>query len=320
MASQSKNTLPIAVVFSNLFRNFPRLILTNLIFAVPLAAVFFLLRLLVSALGLDYNAALFVQLLTVIFVFPFYAGVVKITSKMAVGEEKVGIFRNFFSAVKENFFRFLIHGAVLYVAVVFSYVSLSLYINLLSQNSAFLGALIVSIIVAVFFLFMFFYIPSMTVTFDLPMRAIYKNSLLMSYGELKKNFIGLFGLFCVAVISMTFLMACYGSRLAVVIVTIALVALLLPSVSSFIINAAVYERMCAIVTDNTVQAQKINEKINSVKQRQGAESGADFKERLKNFVIDEKLSDDEYVYFDGRMVKKGALVKMKKEALESEDN
>ena len=320
MASQSKNTLPIAVVFSNLFRNFPRLILTNLIFAVPLAAVFFLLRLLVSALGLDYNAALFVQLLTVIFVFPFYAGVVKITSKMAVGEEKVGIFRNFFSAVKENFFRFLIHGAVLYVAVVFSYVSLSLYINLLSQNSAFLGALIVSIIVAVFFLFMFFYIPSMTVTFDLPMRAIYKNSLLMSYGELKKNFIGLFGLFCVAVISMTFLMACYGSRLAVVIVTIALVALLLPSVSSFIINAAVYQRMCAIVTDNTVQAQKINEKINSVKQRQGAESGADFKERLKNFVIDEKLSDDEYVYFDGRMVKKGALVKMKKEALESEDN
>ena len=320
MASQSKNTLPIAVVFSNLFRNFPRLILTNLIFAVPLAAVFFLLRLLVSALGLDYNAALFVQLLTVIFVFPFYAGVVKITSKMAVGEEKVGIFRNFFSAVKENFFRFLIHGAVLYVAVVFSYVSLSLYINLLSQNSAFLGALIVSIIVAVFFLFMFFYIPSMTVTFDLPMRAVYKNSLLMSYGELKKNFIGLFGLFCVAVISMTFLMACYGSRLAVVIVTIALVALLLPSVSSFIINAAVYERMCAIVTDNTVQAQKINEKINSVKQRQGAESGADFKERLKNFVIDEKLSDDEYVYFDGRMVKKGALVKMKKEALESEDN
>ena len=308
------------MVFSNLFRNFPRLILTNLIFAVPLAAVFFLLRLLVSALGLDYNAALFVQLLTVIFVFPFYAGVVKITSKMAVGEEKVGIFRNFFSAVKENFFRFLIHGAVLYVAVVFSYVSLSLYINLLSQNSAFLGALIVSIIVAVFFLFMFFYIPSMTVTFDLPMRAIYKNSLLMSYGELKKNFIGLFGLFCVAVISMTFLMACYGSRLAVVIVTIALVALLLPSVSSFIINAAVYERMCAIVTDNTVQAQKINEKINSVKQRQGAESGADFKERLKNFVIDEKLSDDEYVYFDGRMVKKGALVKMKKEALESEDN
>ena len=39
MASESqKNTLPIAAVFTNLFHNFPRLVLTNLLFAVPLSA------------------------------------------------------------------------------------------------------------------------------------------------------------------------------------------------------------------------------------------------------------------------------------------
>ena len=39
MANENK-TLPIARVFSNLFHGFPKLLLTNLLFAIP-AAVFF---------------------------------------------------------------------------------------------------------------------------------------------------------------------------------------------------------------------------------------------------------------------------------------
>ena len=135
MASQPKNTLPIAAVFSNLFRNIPRLVLLNLIFAVPLGAVFSLLWLLV----------------------PFFSGIVRITSKMSAGEEKVEIFRNYFHTVRENFLRFLVHGIVLYVAVIFSYYSLSLYIKLVSQNAVFFGPLLISIIVMVCFCFMFFY-------------------------------------------------------------------------------------------------------------------------------------------------------------------
>ena len=138
--------------------------------------------------------------------------------------------------------------------------------------------------------------------------------------ELKKNFIGLFGLFCVSVIAMTFLIACYGSSLAVIIVTIAVMALYLPSFSCFIVNAAVYERMYEMVTNKNARSQKLDEKINAEKQKRIKQEQKDeFKQRLIEFEIDENVSDDEYIYFNGRMVKKRVLVKMKQEALESEE-
>ncbi len=175
MASQSHSeTLPISAVFSKLFRNFHRLMLTNLLFAVPME-----------------EQARLVMLLALIPIFPFYAGVVKVTIKIASGEEKTPVFRNFISGVRENFLRFLVHGAVLYVAVVFSYVSFNIYLKLISANAIFMGPLIITILIMLFLLFMFFYLPAMTVTFDIPMRYIYKNSFLMSYGELKKNFTAL---------------------------------------------------------------------------------------------------------------------------------
>ena len=132
MASQSqKDTLPIAVVFSNLFRNLPRLMLTNLLFAVPLGAFFALFWFLTTVLPLSDMQASMLMLLTIILVFPFYAGVVKVTAKMTDGEEKVPVFSNYFSAVKDNFLRFLVHGVVLfYRRCGFSVVSVNLYVKL----------------------------------------------------------------------------------------------------------------------------------------------------------------------------------------------
>ncbi len=316
MASQPKNTLPIAAVFSNLFRNIPRLVLLNLIFAVPLGAVFSLLWLLVSALDPEYNIRLLMMLLTVPLSYPFFSGIVRITSKMSAGEEKVEIFRNYFHTVRENFLRFLVHGIVLYVAVIFSYYSLSLYIKLVSQNAVFFGPLLISIIVMVCFCFMFFYIPLLTVTFEMPMKNIYKNSLLMSYGELKKNFTALLGLFFLTVISMTLLIACYGSRIAVVIVTALLLALFVPAIAAFIIHAAIYERMYAMITDKSTQTQAVNEKIRAQTKPDKTQTRAEFLAMVRGFELDESIPDDEYVYFNGKMVKKSVIKKLKAEAAE----
>ncbi len=317
MASQTpKDTLPIAAVFSNLFRNFPRLMLTNLLFAVPLGAFFALFWWLTVLFGISSDYAVLVQLLMVIPVFPFYAGVVKITAKMVLGEERVPVVRTFFGAVKENFLRFLVHGVIFYAAVVFSYVSVSLYIRLLSQSTLFVGPLIISVIVILFFTFMFFYIPAMTVTFDIPMKYIYKNSLLMSYGELKKNFIALLGLLLVFVVSTTLLIACYGSPVAVVIVTVILAAVLVPSIASFIIHSAVYERMYQMITDKSSRAEAIDAKIQETKTGVKPAAKDEMKEALKNFEIDESVPDDEYIYFNGRMMKKSVIVKLKQESEE----
>ena len=317
MASQTpKDTLPISAVFSNLFRNFPRLILTNLIFAVPLGAFFALFWWITVLFNISEDYAVLVQLLMAIPVFPFYAGVVKITAKMASHEEKVPVFKTFVGAVKENFLRFLVHGVVFYAAVVFSYVSLSLYIRLLSQSMLFVGPLVISVIVILFFTFMFFYIPSMTVTFDIPMKYIYKNSLLMSYGELKKNFIALLGLFLLFVLSTTFLIACYGSPVAVIIVTIILAAVLVPAVASFIINSAVYERMYEMITNKSARTEEIDIKIKETRTGVKKPDKDEMREALKNFEIDDSIPDDEYIYFNGRMMKKSVIVKLKQESEE----
>ncbi len=322
MASQpQKDTLPIAIVFSNLFRNFPRLVLTNLLFAIPLGAFFSLFWFLTYVMKPDPSYTVLVLLLTVIPSFPFYAGVVRITAKISAGEEKVPVFSNFISGVKDNLLRFLVHGVVFYIAAVFSYVSVSLYIGLLSKSTLFVGPLIISVIVILFFTFMFFYIPSMTVTFDIPMKYIYKNSFLMSYGELKRNFIGLFGLFFLMVVSTTLLIACYGSRVAVVIVTILLVALIIPAVASFIINSAVFKGMYDMITDKAAQSKEIDRKIDDVKNKKSNTIDKDeFMESVKNFEPDEDVSDDEYIYFNGKMMKQGVIKQMKQKALEREES
>lgn len=318
MASQSKKeTLPITAVITNLFRNLPRLMLTNLLFAVPMAAFLGLFWFLGTLLPLDSMQQNLLTLLTLVPLSPFYAGVVKVTVKMASGEEKTPVWSNFFSAVKENFGRFLIHGAVFYVAVVFSYISFSIYLHLISVNMLFVAPFVITIIIMLVLAFMFFYIPAMTVTFDIPMKYIYKNSFLMSYGELKNNFIGLFGLFLLTVVSTTFLIACYGSPVAVVIVTAVLAAVFVPAIAAFIIHSAVYAQMYAMITDRSRQMEKINAKIDAKKQEHAAQSRDELLESLRNFEVDESIPDDEYVYFNGRMVKNGTLKKLKKEAEES---
>ena len=143
----------------------------------------------------------------------------------------------------------------------------------------------------------------------------------MSYGEIKRNLLGLFGLIVLAAISTTFLLACNASAVAVIICTVVLAGLFVTAIAAYIINYAVLKQMYVMITDKSVSAKAIDAKIlEAEKKRQKKAELDDFKERLKEFEIDESLSDDEYIYFDGRMMKKSVLAKLKQEALESEES
>lgn len=325
MVSQ-KPTFPLARVVINLFYSFPKLVLTNILFAIPLSVFFVALWAVSSIEGISYVASVLIRLAVIIPVFPFYAGVAQITARLVKGDKNISVYKNFVVAVKENFLRFLVHGIVIFAAVIFSYLSIRLYASMLAQNSVFLFLMIISIIVSVFFAFMFFYIPSMTVTFDISMKNIYRNSLLMSFGELKKNLTAVFGLFLLFVICSTFLFACMGNAVAIVIVSAVLMIFIVPAVSTFIINSAVYERMYAMIIDNTSESKSIDEKI-AKKQKEAVKSSdeakkinEEFKEKLRKFEIDENADGDEYIYFNGKMIKRSVLIKMKKDAEESELN
>lgn len=315
-----KNLLAVTKFFSNLFRNFPRLLLTNILFAIPFALFFAIFWSINTFTGINSNFILF---LTAIPVFPFYAGVVQVTSHMVRGEENVDVLHNFIAGTKENFKRFLVHGVVFYLAIFFSYFSINMYIGFGKQENIFYGLLAVSILITIFFLFMFFYIPSMTVTFDLSMKNIYKNSALMTFGEFKHNLAAIFGLIILALLCATVLLCC-STPIALIIATIILILFLVPSIMSFIINSAVYKSMYNMIVKKEEKSQTIDKKIENRRKGQFIDeeetSKKEIDAELLKLEIDESANGDEYIFFNGKMVKRSVLIKLKKEAEEKERN
>lgn len=319
-AEKSSLAVSVTKFFSNLFHNIQKLLLTNLLFAIPLAVFFAIFWVVNTFAGINSNFILF---LTVIPVFPFYAGVVQVTSHMARGENDVDVIHNFISGVKENFKRFIVHGVVFYIAMFFSYFSINMYIGFGKQDNIFYALLAISILITVFFLFMFFYIPSMTVTFDLSMKNIYKNSALMTFGEFKHNIIAVFGLLLLALVCATVLMCCY-TPIALIIATIILVLFIVPSIMSFIINYAVYESMYNMIVKKEEKSQTIDKKIENRRKGQFIDeeetSNKEIDEELLKLEIDESANGDEYIFFNGKMVKRSVLLRLKKEAEERKMN
>ena len=313
--SAEKNSVALSNFFTSFFHNIPRLLLTNLLFALPFA-VFFGIFYLIQAYLLK---SIFVLFLTVIPLFPFYAGVTQVTAHMARGEEEVDVIHNYIAGIKENYLRFLFHGLVLFGAIVFSYFSISLYISLASSVSGFFYVLLViSIIIAIIFLFAFYYLPSMTVTFDLSMKNIYKNSMLMTFGELKHNLIATFGLFILALFCATAIFCC-GDGIALIIVTAILALFIVPSIMSYIINFAVYPNMYSMITNGKKKTKEIDRKLEN---RRNGQLFDDEPEKpfvpddFNDLEIDSTKDGDEYIFYNGKMVKRSVLIKQMQQSKE----
>lgn len=309
--SNEKSPVALTTFITSLFHNLPKLLLTNLLFAVPSAVFFGLFWFINTATGLNSNFILF---LTAIPLFPFYAGVAQVTSHMVREDENVDVVHNFISGIKENFLRFLVHGVVLYAAMFFSYYSITMYASFGKFNGMFYILLAISIIVSIFFLFSFYYIPPMTVTFDISMKNIYKNSALMTFGEFKHNIIATLGLFVLFLICATVLMCCYVP-IAVIIATIILALFLVPSVMSFIINSAVYKPMYKAIVGGDEKSKEIDKKIenrkNGIFDDSEETSQKNIAEGLLNIEVDENANGDEYIYYNGKMIKRSVLLKLK---------
>jgi hypothetical protein len=108
------------------------------------------------------------------------------------------------------------------------------------------------------------------------------------------------------------------------IATVILALFFVPSISSFIINSAVYNRMYVMIADNSAESKNVDKKL-SDKRSELADRKNKNKpvqpnyDELKKLEIDESADMDEFVYFNGRMMKRGTLLKLKKEALNKEN-
>ncbi len=313
---------PIAIsltkFITGLFHNFTRLMYTNLLFGLPTVIFFAIFWVINTFTGIN---SIFILFLATIPSFPLYAGVVQVTSHMARGEEEIDVLSNFKAGVKENYKRFLVHGTIFYAALIFGYYSILLYSSFGKTNSHFFVFLAFSIAIAIFFLFAFYYIPSMTVTFDMSMKHIYKNSALMTFGELKNNIIATFGLIVLLLLCATILFCCYVP-IAVIIASIILGFLVVPSIASFIINSAVYKPMYTMIVDSEQKSKEIDKKMENRRKGQFYDDiekiKPDITQGFDNVQIDADGDADEYIYHNGRMVKRSVLLKMKKEVENAE--
>ncbi len=319
--SSEKTSVSVALTnfFASLFHNLPKLLLTNLLFAVPFAVFFAIFWIINRLCNLD---SMFILFLTAIPLFPFYAGVTQVTSHMVRGEQDINVFDNFISGVKDNLVRFLVHGVIFYFAIFFSYYSIVLYGKMAAQSGIFYVPLVLCIFISVFFLFVFFYASPMTVTFDLSMKNIYKNSALMTFGELKHNVFAVFGLLILFLVCATVLFCC-GTSVAVIIATIVISLFFVPSIMSFIINSAVYKGMYSIIVEKDKKSAGIDKKMENRRKGQffddEDEDEPSIIDDFSGVEIDETKDGSEYIFYKGKMIQRSVLIKLKKEAQQKEN-
>ena len=302
-----KAKLGITRFFSGYLRNFHKMLLANLLFAVPLLAFWAIFHFINTLTGLHLA---FISFAPIIFVFPFFAGITLFTRDVVLERENAPVVKLFFKGLKENFLYFLIHGVLLYLAIFFCYSSITLYWRMAQTNGIFYFAFGVAVLISIAVLFIFYNVPVMTVTFDLSLKNIYKNCALMAFGELKNNFFATIGLFLLFIVGATVFLAAPTAPMKLIVIA-AFSVILIPSTASYIMNFYVYKDMETVISNGEVKSdelkRKMEDKRNEIK-KQEEEEKLDF----SALDLDERKDGEEYLYFNGKMIKRKVLIEMKK--------
>lgn len=302
------------ILLDRYFSNFPRLLLTNLIFFVPLFVISALLYF-ISGSTLD-GINIMMLPVVIFFVFPFYPGVVLVCRDIARGYEKVKVFQTFIRGIKENFFRFLLYGFVLSLAFIISYYSVSFYSKLLSNSWVYYVVLFLCVLIVLAVLYTFFYVPLMTVTFDLSIKHIIKNSFLMSFGEIKNNFFATVWL--LVVIALGFTLTLFSKTMFSLILTLALLfALFLPASCQYVISFYIFDNMYSVINNRDEVLSGIDKALKNPDNKNKAT--ASNTEDFSDIDVSKLVDNDDYIYYNGRMVKQSYILKKLKEQDDNKD-
>lgn len=278
--------------FKLYFKNFKIMLIGNLLFSVPL----------IIGVGLIYGlACLFNQTsnvwflsLAIILVYPFYSGVTQITKDVVKGGKKiVKPFEAYKKGIKNNIKYFALYGVLIYLALIISYYSISLYLSFVSKSWVFFIPSFITVLISIFLLFMSFSLPILTVTLELKLKHYFKNAALMALGELPMNFY-------VAITSVVLLSGCMsvsvmsGNAIIGIIILLSAVLLILPTGLSYCSVYRLYPRM------ERLFELEPEEKEHSFPTMPVAAPTDDEGNPIHTY------SDDEegYVFVNGRMIKK----------------
>lgn len=305
---KGRKKLRIELFFSQYFNNFGKMLLTNLLFAIPSAVVF---------VGLYYlNMAIFQAVniifssIAIILLYPFYAGVVMVVRDIVREDRNIPVVATFFSAIRRNFWRFLLHGVCVCAATLLSYFAINFYSGMASGMWIMYVLLFFCLIVVLLALYTSFYLPLMTLTYDLKLRYLYKNSFLMSIGEFKHNIFATLALAILAGITMT-ATAFLPNATVLAVVFGVLWALFLPAASTFCYVFFIYDGMADMIENKEEHVRKLNERRTGVAgaDKPAAINAADY----SDIDVNQLKDTDDFIYHNGRMVKQSTLLKILRE-------
>ncbi len=268
------------------FTRFPKLLLAGLLFSVPFAA-FSGLFILISYLSGFNNVILWS--LGVIPSMPFYSGLVMVIRKYSVEKQDVNVFSVFVQAFKDNFKKSLFNGVIAYLVVACSFFAILYYGTLAQSDMVFGYVFTIYIVFSIALIIMMFYVPLLTVTYELRLRDIYKNSLLLIVGKILRN---LAALVLLAIVSAAvFLGLIYSSGIMFGIV-VAVSVILYPMIATYIIVSVIAKGVQESVGYFTGENVEYVETEEDLKREKEAIQNAD--------------SDDDYIFVNGRMIKNPA--------------
>lgn len=269
--------------FSRFFVKFPKLLLAGALYSISLT-LFTGVFVLVSYLT-GFNNVI-VWGLGIIPSMPFLAGLTMVVRKYAVEKEDVKVVSTFFTMVRDNFLKFLVHGVVAYLITACSFFALLYYYTLSKVDVVFGSVLTLYLIFTLLLIVMMYYVPIMTITYELKMKDIYKNAFLLIFGKILRNLIATV---CIAVVSAGALLLLIFSKGIFFGVSVALVTLLFPLIAVYIV--------VAIISGGLQDAVG---KFVGVKDETEPD---EFDAAHLNEVISNTGNNSDYVFVNGKMIK-----------------
>lgn len=297
--------------FSILGGRLTRLIQLNLLFMIPFCVVFafclvlFFLPItrydLIFVKGsVTYQFSLwnfYVVPLPFIFLSPFFAGLTYVTRNYT-RREHAFIYMDSKEAIAKNWKQFLLNGIVTYILyVLLSFADIYYYASL-NESWVYGIPFAICVIATLVLLFASYYVPIMMLMFDLKLGQIYKNALIFSILGLVPNLI----ITGVSAGLLFLAWKCLTYNILTLLLVLLFVVLFLFSFHSFLTNYCVYP-----IIEKYLIIPYYGE------HKDEGQSDFQFKyerrDEEEEETSDEELPQSEYVYYNGRLIKREELQK-----------
>lgn len=297
MTNPDKNNYKLSIFFSNFFDNFGKMLISNILFNVPLIVFVGIIALISYFMG---YLNIFICFLIIPVMSPFFAGLTYICKKLTI-KQKINPARDFFKGIKENFVHFIINGVILYIVTLGLWLTFGFYRDNIEQPMI-IAALVFSIIFGLYFLFMEFLIPTMAVSVELKFTELLKNAVVLAIAGFVNHIKTLISFLLVFSVIFTTLQL-VGNPITGLIIIGLLIIVFLPVFCTYIVTFNSYQTIEKYVINPYIK-EHIEEKKSEQNENAVAELDID---ELRDLA---QGNPDEFIFLNGRMLKRSIIREM----------